>query len=220
MRPDLSILCVTKCEPEILHLLNDLSQKAERLDAEFVIVIDESHGNGLHLNGKASKILTIRSNGYIESVLDEAISHTTGDYILRIDDDESLSGSLFEWLDSHFYLEQDHWKFARAHLYPDTSHFITNPPLWQDHQTRLSIREKAGNRPNIHSGSPFGGGKLAPYPIFHHKFLVKSHEKRAEIVKNYDKISPGMGTNFAIFSVPEDVISEINVEKVENLRVF
>jgi hypothetical protein len=87
----------------------------------------------------------------------------------------------------------------------DEVRVITTPPLWPDHQTRLSTREKSFGRNHIHCGSPFGGGELAPYPILHHKFVIKSLEERQEIVRRYDEIQPGAGGGFWQFSVPERI---------------
>lgn len=217
---DLSILCVTRAEEEIIHLLDDLSYKAETLNAEFVIVVDSTSDRWVNIDCNVDKFATIKSQGYIESILDEAITYTTGKYILRIDDDESIPDQLLNWLLSKEYLLSDNWKFARCHLYPNIDHYITNPPLYPDHQTRLSIREKSGNRPHIHAGSPFGGGQLCPYPILHHKFIVKSIESRQNIINRYNTVQSGMGTSFAHFSTPELVYKpeEINLLPIFDIK--
>lgn len=207
---DLSILCVTRLEPEVIGLLHTLSAVAYRLDTEFVVATDISNGNGRYSTrswktlARLDNVVEVESNGYIESVLDEAISYTCGDYVLRLDDDESIPSILFDWLATGEYRSHDNWKFSRAHLWPNEEHYITSSPLYPDHQTRLSIRSKAGSRSTIHSGSPYGGGELAPYPILHHKFLVKTLEQRRDIVRRYESIQKGAGSNFLAFSCPED----------------
>lgn len=205
----LSILCVTRCEIEVIDILFKLRKTASDLGAEFVLVVDGDYLESDFISGtldiKVSGV--VRSQGYIESVLDEAVSYTSGDYILRIDDDESIPLNLFGWLAAQQYQSFDNWKFSRAHLWPDHNHYITSSPLWPDHQTRLSIKPKSGNRPIIHSGSPYGGGELSPYPILHHKFLVKSLPQRRSIVERYNLIQPKAGDNFLAFSCPEDYYS-------------
>lgn len=225
---DLSILCVTRAEREVRPLLHRLVDDAISLGAECVLACD---GNGLHAEwlsfssrlwavwgariAEAPRLVIVQSEGYVESVLDEALSHTTRDYVLRIDDDESLSRWMMEWLKGKHYQSAASWKFPRAHLAIDEEHYITNPPLWRDHQTRLSIRSLAGGRHTIHCGSPFGGGTLAPVPLLHHKFLVKSLAQRAEIITRYERCQPGAGSNFAVFSTPELVTDDIDIAPLD-----
>lgn len=221
---ELSILCVTKAESCILPLLHRLESSAIDLSAEFVLVADGeqahydlTHGGFGGLD-KGSNIPIVYSKGYIESILDEAISYCNGQYILRIDDDESISPSMFNWLLNGYYVLHDHWKFARAHLWQDEQHYITSLPLWQDHQTRLSIKSKSGSRYGIHAGSPYGGGTLAPAPIYHHKFLVKSREERQAIVDRYESLQSGAGSNFIVFSLPE-TLGDLDIKLIDDMVI-
>lgn len=213
---DLSILCVTKAERCVLPLLETLSLVSRLSGSQFVLVADGQEAfKTIAYNPMSGldpdRLFRIDSKGYIESVLDSCIGLTTGKYIFRVDDDESLPLPVVEWLKSGGYRESDHWKFNRAHLIArgnaetgdGETRVITNQPLWPDHQTRLSTREKSFGRNHIHCGSPHGGGDLAPYPIIHHKFVIKSREEREAILKRYDEIQPGAGGGFWQFSVPE-----------------
>jgi hypothetical protein len=109
---------------------------------------------------------------------------------------------MVDWLASELYLFSDHWCFPRAWLWKDARHFITSAPFWPDHQTRLSIAEKAGGIRSIHPQSPFGLGKVAPVTLEHHKFLVASRQERETLVAKYNHISPGAG--MPEFYLPED----------------
>lgn len=221
--PDISILCVTRAEKCALPLLRLLPLVARLTGAELILAAD---GQGAFDtlsqqdvgHGRYDRLYRVESRGYIESVLDACVNLTTGRYVFRIDDDETLSSPLVEWLREGAYKESDHWKFNRAHLirgkgipcYPNIpeNRFITSPPLWPDHQTRLSVRDKSFGRTHIHCGSPHGGGDLCPYPIIHHKFVIKSREEREEILKRYESIQPGAGSGFRYFSVPELIEEE------------
>lgn len=223
----LSILCITKAEPEVRSILHDLVKASQSLNCECVLVADGSDA-ALRLRSlgtssafkfsECCKVGLVESKGYIESVLDQALSFTTGEYILRIDDDERLSAGMFEWLLDGSYLSSPHWKFARAHVWHDNT-YILDHPLWPDHQTRLSVRELSGGRNTIHCGSPHGGGKLAPVAIEHWKFMVKSLEQRQAIVDRYERLQPGAGNNFKVFSVPESVLSNMNTEPLANANL-
>lgn len=202
---DLTILCVTKGEPYADAFLKHLIEVAEVLDAKYVIAVDDNY-NALtsNLQVDRGRWLSVRSTGIIESVLQQAVDACDPGYIFRIDDDEKFSPSLIEWLKSGAYRASDHWKFPRVHLWGDTEHFINANPLYPDHQTRLSTKEKSGGRHTVHAGSPFGGGTLCPHPIEHHKFLVKSRDERLEIASRYDAIAYGAGSGGMLaFNDPE-----------------
>lgn len=216
--PTLSILCVTKAEPAVLPFLNRLAEDCHNLGAEWVLVADGSQAfktlSGEKVFGHGGILARVQSSGFIESVLDDALSQTSGDYILRIDDDEAISHLMFKWLLNSEYADAPHWKFPRAHMWHDGT-FLSNLPLWPDHQTRLSVRAMSSGRGLIHCGSPFGGGELAPVYLEHHKFLAKPLPDRQAIVRRYDSIQQGAGQNFAAFSVPELVFPVLDARPIE-----
>lgn len=172
----LSILCVSQVKPRAIPFLEDMKRTAEALGGEFVLAED---GKDVH------------SQGYIESVLDDAIALTRGDYILRLDDDERCSRSMLRWLELKKYEEGDHWSFPRIHLWKDVHTMIMEEYYWPDLQTRLSTRAKAGGRSEIHAGSPFGAGTIARVSIEHYVYLVKPYEERIAIAANYHRIRAG-----------------------------
>lgn len=201
---DLSILCVTRCEPHARRFLAEMLDLGRQLEAEVIFAAD-----GLAAAGRMAEwgmpARPVQSKGYMESVLDEAVEFCSRDYVLRLDDDEGCSKAMVRWLTNRAYESGNHWKFDRVHLWGDVRTALVTPQLYPDHQTRLSVKRLAGGRAVIHSGSPHGGGLTAPCAIEHHKYLVKTLDERRDIVKRYDQVSPGAGTSFAAFSVPEDV---------------
>lgn len=224
---DLSILCVTRGEECVIPLLISMAESAADLGCELVIAADGLvTANELErvseLRSPRVSIIPVESLGYIESVLDQALIHTSTDYILRLDDDEQISQGMYDWLAAGEYRSSPHWKFPRAHAWgdnwqnPDTEPCdlacIVNPPLWPDHQTRLSHRSMSGGRTILHCGSPFGGGDIAPCLIEHHKFVIKTLPQRREIVERYNRIQSGMGDGFRVFSTPEDVIAPSDIQ--------
>lgn len=172
----LSILCVSQVKPRAIPFLDDMKRTADALGGEFVLVED---GKDVH------------SQGYIESVLDQALALTHGDYILRLDDDERCSRSMLRWLETKQYEQGDHWSFPRVHLWKDPHTMIMEEYYWPDLQTRCSTRAKAGGRSEIHAGSPFGAGTIARVSIEHYVYLVKTYEERIAIAANYHRIRAG-----------------------------
>lgn len=182
----LTILCVTADEDYAQPFVDEMLDLGDRLGAE--VIIHDGRGAGA-----------------IENVLDVALRECqSGGYVLRLDDDERVSPRMEEWLASEMYVQCDHWAFPRLNLWPNESHYAVTPPLYPDLQTRLSLRELSGGRSHVHAGSPFGTGDVAPVAIEHHKFLVRTEAERRELLARYEAIQPGAGTEYAIFSVPED----------------
>lgn len=210
---DLSILCVTKCGAHSGPFLLHFAELANRLCTELVLALDNAEDTPpLAYN---TTIYPVCSDGYIESVLDDAVDACSGKYVLRLDDDERCSPQMIDWLERGCYREADHWAFPRMHLWLDEQHYITNPPLWPDLQTRLSTKEKSGGRTRIHVGSPHGTGKVADVAIEHHKFLVKDLDERERLVAHYESLQPGAGSShFQPFSVPERFADRIQVGRV------
>jgi hypothetical protein len=204
-RPLLSVLCVTRLEAHALPFLHNLTHLAEACGAECVIAVDGDESVLPDIIKDTTKVARVKSAGYVESVLEDAIRFTTGDYILRLDDDERASVAMANWLRHQMYTSADHWSFPRVHLWGDQRHALSTPLLWPDPQTRLSIRAMAGGRSVIHAASPFGLGQMAPCAIEHHKFLVKTLDERREIAARYEARQPGTGSGlFLAFSCPED----------------
>lgn len=201
----LSILCVTRGREEALPYLFEMKDVASAVGAEFVVAADGKIARDV-INASGldpDRTITVFSRGYIESVLDTALTATSGRYVLRLDDDERVSVAMLGWLADRQYEKADHWKFPRAHMWGDRDHYVSSQPLWPDHQTRLSIRDKAGGRQSVHAGSPFGGGVLAACAIEHDRFLVRDRAAREELIRHYDGVAAGAGSHFRSFYVPE-----------------
>lgn len=198
---DISILCVTRALPYALQFLDDMAELAHDLDAPLVLAAD-GDAAWRALDGH-DNVIMLRSHGYIESVLDEAVGACDTNWILRLDDDERVSFGMYEWLLERSYRAADHWAFPRANLWPDehqrlagiSDGFPEGGTCWPDYQTRLSIKRKSGGRTEIHQGSPFGRGRVAPVALEHHKLIVRGFDERLGQVRAYDRISDGAGSS-------------------------
>lgn len=180
----LTLLCITAHQPYSLPFVEQFDEDAREIGAR-LRVVDGTNA------------------GFIEAVLDEAIHDVPDGYVLRVDDDERMSRPMVEWLAAGEYESADHWAFPRANLWPDEDRYIVNAPLWPDLQTRLSVKEKAGGRTQVHEGSPFGTGHVANVLLEHHKFLVRDRAEREALVHHYESLQRGAGEAYAMFSVPE-----------------
>ena len=213
---NLSILIVTQGEPHSTRFILDAHRLANKLgDTELVLGLDKCQPEYWQL---AHKTIQLKSAGYLESVLDDALAVCTGRWILRLDDDEKCSKEMERWLAGGKYQHfGDMYAFPRANMW-NLDHFITTPPLWPDIQTRLSVREKAGGRNKIHQGSPHGPGIVAPVAIEHYKFLVRDYESRLKIATNYESVKAGcgFGETYQPHNLPEKSFKSMNFEKLKD----
>jgi len=215
----LSILTVTQGQPYALPFLRSFAELAERCRAELVVVADGPHAFSqvavpvLETGYEPIHLWEVESKGFIESVLDEAVSFCRDGYVLRLDDDERASPAMVDWLASQAYLESPHWNFPRMHLWPDETSALMTSQLFPDHQTRLSLKEMSGGRPTLHAMSPFGMGDSAPVCIEHHKFLVKSRAEREQIARQWHR------NGMTAFSLPEAVYRTASVVDMGDGRV-
>ena len=208
---NLSILCVTQARSHALPFIErmlDVSFVCE--DTEVVIAADGDFARAsLGYLDRFAKVVQIRTEGFFESGLDEALSHCSGKYVLRLDDDEQVSFAMNHWLVAKKYLTSDHWQFMRAWLWKDKSHQILSQPYWPDWQTRLSLKSLSGGRTKIHAGSPYGSGTRAFVAIEHHKLLLTSVENRRMLVEHYESIQPGAGCRE--FYLPDETIPHLEI---------
>lgn len=183
----LTLLCVTRGEARALPFLSELSQLGHDLNCEVVIGADRC---SLSIDEPNQRVVPLTGRDCVEEILNEAIDACTGDYILRLDDDESVSAGMYRWLFARAYEQGEAWFFHRYALWPDTDHLVVSPPFFPDFQQRLTIRAKAKRPPTVHAGSPWPGYQ-APVAIRHHAFIVKTYAERQAITAHYESLIRG-----------------------------
>jgi hypothetical protein len=209
---NLSILTVTRGEPHTKRFFTHFRAVADILRAEFVLAYDGCDKPDCG----ADKYLAVRSSGAIEDVLVEAHRACSGGYVLRLDDDETLSPAAILSV-AEANLDGRVFALPRANLWGDERHAITNGHLFPDWQARLMPRDRE-DRTTVHAGVI--ADAAAKGVILHHKFLVKSLEERRAIASRYESKSAGCGTgHYLQFSVPEDCFSEPTVVEFASGRI-
>jgi len=148
-------------------------------------------------------------------VSDTAVNSCTGDYLLRLDDDEVVSDALEDWLYVRGYESGELYSFPRVYMIRDKQHVLMNEGMYPDLQTRLGKREKMLGINHIHAGNPNGPGQVIPFAIEHHKLLVKSYEQRKAIADRYEAIRPGAGSlpEYARYNLPEMFYMHYDVQE-------
>lgn len=201
----LSILTVTRLEPYTAPFLRHFRAVADIVGAEFVV----AHDRCPVVDCGADKYAPVESSGVIEDVLVEAHAACSGDYVLRLDDDETLSAQaildVVEW--SKVDEDTKVYAFPRANLWGDRWHAISSGSLFPDFQARLMPRHREQRR-HVHEG--ILPDAAMPGMILHWKFLLKSREERQAIAAGYESKKPGCGSgHYLQFSVPEECFDTV-----------
>lgn len=150
-------------------------------------------------------VVRVTASTVIEDVLADAHAACGTEWVLRLDDDETLSAPAVSWLWSWLRSDQTGVSvigFPRANLWGGEGTMLAEEYMWPDPQMRLT-RRGAETRSAIHQGlSP---DRFSPAVILHHKFLVKSREDREAIARRYEATSAGcgLGEHYVRFSLPE-----------------
>lgn len=193
----LSILTITRCERHTPRFFTHFRALADILQAEFVVAYDRCEKPDCG----ADRYVPVEAKFTCENVLAEAHSACAGDYVLRLDDDETLSPQGILCV-AEAKLDGRVFAFPRANLWGDEHHAIASGDLFPDCQTRLMPRERE-TRTQLHAG--VSADLLLNGMILHHKFLVKGIDERRAIAARYEANHPGGGTgHYLQFSVPED----------------
>lgn len=143
-----------------------------------------------------SSVQTIETKGNIESVLSEMAAHCSSDYILRVDDDESLGGnwnrqdldSLLRPNDFTYLLVPRRW------LAPPGDVFIANEPWFPDLKLRLFRNDtKLVEWPNlIHEPIRVRGRGLISFDqwIDHSCLVTMSRPERENKCRENQRVRP------------------------------
>jgi len=212
----LSILCVTNAEPHAGLFIMRMHRLATILNCEFVIGLDGENAQSGCLRKFADVAIDLPAHDVPlqEMVSDLAVNACSGDYVLRLDDDEVVSPALETWLRQKKYESGNLFAFPRVYMYPDKYHTLCNDGIYPDLQTRLGLKQNMLGINFIHAGNPNGCGQVVPYAIEHHKLLVKSYEQRKEIADRYEAIREGAGTlpHYARYNMPELIYDKLETQ--------
>src|SRR4051812_29800070 len=135
----------------------------------------------------------------------------SGDWLLRLDDDEIPSRALLDALPELVADRRPtHYGLSRRWLHPDPGRYVANAPWQPDYQLRL-VRNVPGIwrfTGEMHDGAiVLGERRLVDLPIYHADLLLLDVDARRRKAEKYERLRPdhraeGMPVN-AIY-VPED----------------
>jgi len=188
----LSICCLTNAPGERLaSILGQLRPLAH----EIVVGADTRAGAERHREYAAiADTVVLVEFEFAERHLGWLAGQCSGDWILRIDDDEIASPALIErlpWLMSQ--LVEQYW-VPRRWLYSTPNQWLDELPWWPDYHNRL-VRRNARLRFSglLHTGAePVWPARFLDWPLYHLECVLKERRIREAKVAYLDSMRPGL----------------------------
>ncbi len=164
---------------------------------ELVVCIDRTTTDNTYeiARALADQIHFVTTDGYLESALPQMAALCSGDFVLRLDDDERLGGN---WSRQEFESlvalnDLTHLNIFRRWIVDGGRNFIAAPPWFPDVQMRLFRNAPASIRwpRQIHQPMEVAGNCLTPGDRWiEHDVLSTSSEEREEKCRNYQALRP------------------------------
>jgi len=204
----LSVLCLTNAPPARLSVV--LEQFRSVAD-EIVLGADLRVGGSQQREYAALADLVVPIDfTYAEQHLASLAARSTGEWLLRMDDDEMLSPALLEripWLIGQ-PIEQ-YW-VPRRWLYESIAGWLSEPPWWPDYHNRLVRRNPRLHFSGVlHTGpEPAYPARYLDWPIYHFECLLKDRAERERKALDAERLRPGLeapggGPLNEVYYVPE-----------------
>jgi hypothetical protein len=182
----LSICCFTARPSRAATVLAPLRPIAD----EIVAAVDVSGGEQdlTRLGAVADRLFEIELDTFPEPAVAWLHAQCSGDWILRVDDDEVLGASLLEQLPELTRARDilQYW-IARRWLYPDPGHWLDEWPWFPDFQGRLVRNDAQLWFPGVcHSGvAPAMPARYLDGGLYHLVHLLSDRGERERKVERY-----------------------------------
>ena len=154
------------------------------------------------------------TQGTIEPLLTELYESCSGDWVLRLDDDELMEDMTRKDLDAMMRNDPiTHYWLPRRYLWGDSQHYLLGPPWYPDYQMRLARRELVSNPGRLHCHDECGGpGAYTAYHILHRAYLLHSAEERLAKLHRYLEHWPESNQPcYTQLIIPEEYEKELSV---------
>lgn len=187
--PTLSFLIITRESEQ--HIAEVLQQSKQFQPDEVVVCInnktkDKTEAIARQFTNKVH--LLDFGKPYLESVLNEAYSKCTKDWIFRLDDDELISANFMSVRNKISSSNISAYFMPRYNCVKDTKHYISYSPWYPDWQLRLFKRSNLQTHDEVvHHVTPVSGKheRWNDCHIFHLNYLWRSQEEREQRWTDY-----------------------------------
>jgi hypothetical protein len=163
---------------------------------ELVVFIDDTTTDDSEsiARGFTARVSRLATGGYIESSLARMAAACSGEFVLRIDDDETLGGDWSAPLDAGDGFACTHFLVPRRWLVPGEDCFISSAPWWPDLQVRLLRNDPSIVHwpTEIHERTIVKGAGAVLWDrwIDHHVLIQQSRAERVRKCADYQRVRP------------------------------
>jgi hypothetical protein len=196
-------------------LINLLKSVSELVDETVVILDNDDEGIRDKIKMFSDVVVMLPGKGCYEAYSRDIFRYCTKSWILRLDDDETLSANCTK--DMLKRLISDRTVFAYwipRKWFVDANSYISSSPWYPDYQLRLFRNQiSCVELPQyIHSPLTVHGNteKVEHFHLNHWDLIYKSRSEREKKVKYYDALLPGNG--YGKYYLYEDEKIEITKE--------
>jgi hypothetical protein len=209
----LSICCVTaspRCAAAVLSTLRGAAD-------EIVVAVDVSGGEQdlTQLEAVADDLFEIELGTFLESAMTWLHEQCSGDWILRIDDDELPDADLLEQLPELVRARDvvQYW-LARRWVYPNAGHWLEDWPWFPDFQGRLVRNDARLWFPGLcHSSVAFTPpARYLESGLYHLAHLMSDRGERERKVERYLAVEPALRETAADAYLPTYYLPERHPE--------
>ncbi len=210
MRPTLGLVVIAKDSASFIPRL--LEQARLYADRICVFVDKASKDNTFDVcKPLCDYIELIDVPGFVEPCLNYCYSIPDTTHIVRLDSDELWGSKFIEMKNEIIHLPYTACWFPRYNIVgAEMNHYISSWPLYPDYQLRLFRKGSVRHAPVIHTSPEIYGEatELQGVHIFHLNLVLKTKREREKLVKHYDTIRPGAGSNpeYKAHYLPEDIM--------------
>jgi hypothetical protein len=165
----------------------------------------------------------VKTNGNVESALSKMVSLCSGDYILRVDDDECIRGAWdTETIESLVRLNDiSHFLLPRCWLIPPGDVFIADDPWFPDLHPRLFVNDPRRIRypTQIHDHMLIEGRGIVLWGcwIDHLNLVTKSRIERERKCEEYRRLRPDHDLSYFYFYEEQDM-TKIQIANKHGVR--
>ena len=185
----LSFLIITRDSES--HIVEVLQQAKQFRPDEIVVCINNKTKDKTEEIARqfTPKVYLLDFNKpYLESVLNEAYSKCTKDWIFRLDDDELISANFMSVRNKIFNTSTTAYFMPRYNCIKDVKHYISSSPWYPDWQLRLFKRSNLQIHDNVVHHVTSVSGKHERWNdchIFHLNYLWRSRKEREQRWADY-----------------------------------
>lgn len=207
----LSVCCATADPARAAGALGTLRSCAD----EIVVAVDVAGGEGdiESLLALADRVFEIELGSFPEPALAWLHEQCSGEWIMRLDDDEVPSASLLERLPELLRARDvlQYW-LARRWLYPDREHWIDSWPWFPDFQGRLVRNDPHLWCPGLcHSSLALvHPARYLESALYHADLLICDRAQRESRVSRYLSLDPSLRAGAADSQLPLYLVPELH----------